>query len=144
MNMSYLKVGAVAATLCFTQVACYNAYYLTTDELEQLQSGNIAPRVEINSSEGPVTVRATTPIVVETNSGEQYSVSPFNFILSDSQLVAPDYDLLLARDQVNGGRVYEYSRGKTIALITTSIIAAGASFAAISILAGSDRGFGDE
>lgn len=144
MTNRLYRFVAPLALVAFGQLACYNAYTISTSELEKLQSGNIAEYVVVESDEGPVSVRATTPIAVETTDGQRYNVTPFNFSLSESQLVAPDYDLLLARDSVSGARVSEFSKGKTIGLVLGAVAAAAGSFVAITVLAGSDEGPGGE
>ena len=142
MKPAALRIAAVLAGVAITQVACYNSYRITPDELGKLQSGNTAESVTVTTEKGDVKVGATTPITVLTAGGEERSVSPFNFIISDTQLVAPDYDLLVPRDQVEGAKVLEFAKGKTALLIAGSILAAAGSFAAISIFADSGSGVG--
>lgn len=137
MNGKSLRLTATICAIAFAQLACYNRYRIPTEELERLESGNIAEFVTVSTDQGDVTVRATTPIEVEAG-GERYNISPFNFALSDQQLVAPDYDLLLSRDAITGARVSQFAKGRTIGLVVGSVLAAGGAFAAISLLAGSD------
>ncbi len=138
----FARTVAVIGTVLIVSSGCYSRHTITTDELEKLESGQIAERVEVEADDGVVTVRATTPIQVLTADGG-HNISPFNFSLSDTQLVAPDYDLLLPRDAVEGARVSEFAKGKTIGLIVGAVLIAGGGFAAVSILAGSDRGLGE-
>ncbi len=142
MTATALKLLAVSIALSFLQMGCYNVHQITTDELAMLQSGHVAATVDLQTADGAVTVRGTTPVTVRTTDGETHSISAFNFVLNDQQLVAPDYDLLLARSSVESAQVYEFNKGQTYAVIGGSVLAAIGSFVAITILAGSDREFG--
>ncbi len=144
MNLKIVRLAAPLVAICFLQLACYNKYQISNDELANLDSSHIAHRVTVETAEGPVEVRATTPIEVLTTEGERHSVSPFNFTFGDRDLVAPDYDLLLSRSQIDGALVREFSKGRTVGLIVGSLLAAGGGFALISVLAGKDQGPGAE
>ena len=137
MNPTLLRIVAVLSALSFFQLACYNSYRISNDELQNLTSRHIASSVELETSEGPVEVRATTPIQLVTTAGEKFTISPFNFTFDENGLVAPDYDLLLMPDEVDGAQVFEFAKGRTTGLIIGSILAAGGAFAAVSLLAGS-------
>jgi hypothetical protein len=134
------RLVALLLVLCMFQLACYNKYTISTEQLEQLESGNIAEYVTLQAEGRDVVVSATTPVQVRTMSGTRYNVSPFNFALGDNQLVAPDYDLLLPRDEIDGARVTQFAKGRTIALIVGSVVLAGGAFALMSILAPEDEG----
>jgi hypothetical protein len=144
MQSKVYRLVAMLLALSVFQLACYSKYTITTDQLEQLESDNIAESVTIDSDSGPIQVSATTPVQVRDVDGVRYSISPFNFALGDRQLVAPDYDLLLPRDRIADARVSEFAKGRTIGLIVGSLVAAGGAFALVSILAGSDEGVGGE
>jgi hypothetical protein len=138
MKTPFYRLTAALLSLAFLQLACYSKYSITTAELARLESGNMAEVVTVQSANGPVDILATTPIEVVARSGT-YSVTPFNFTLTDTQLVAPDYDLLLRRQDIEGANVSEFRKGRTIGLIVGSILAAGGAFALISILAGDEE-----
>ncbi len=140
MNVTLMRLVAPLLVLCFTQLACYNKYRISTSELEKLESGNIAETVLVDTTGGAsVEVRATTPVQITTSNGERHNVSPFNFALTDRQLVAPDYDLLLDRNNVDGATVSQLNRGRTIGLIVGGVAVAAGGFALISVLAGSEN-----
>ena len=144
MQSKVYRLVAMLLAVSVFQLACYSKHTISTDQLEQLESGNIAESVTIDSDSGPIRVSATTPVQVRDVDGVRYSVSPFNFALGDRQLVAPDYDLLLPRDRIADARVAEFAKGRTIGLIVGSLVAAGGAFALVSLLAGSDDGVGGE
>jgi hypothetical protein len=137
MHSRLSRLTALILALCVFQLACYNKYSISTEQLETLSSGNIAEVVTVQSSEGDVFVRASTPVEIRTTQGN-FSITPFNFSLGEQQLVAPDYDLLINRSEITDARVSEFSKGRTIALAVGSVVAAGAAFALVSLLAGSE------
>ena len=89
-----------------------------------------------------VEVSATNPIEVRTNDGVTHRVTPFNFTLSETQLVSPDYDLLVSRNSLDGAEVSTFSTGKTIGIIAALTAVAVGTFLAISLSAGESRGLG--
>ncbi len=99
---------------------------------------------DIDPKTGCATVRLNTasPLRVITTDGVYHRVTPFNFAMTDSQLVSPDYDLLLAIDQVDGAEVQTFSGWKTGLFIGGSVAAAVAIFVGISVTADKERGFG--
>jgi hypothetical protein len=145
MKTPVFRLVAGLLAVAAVQTACYNRYRISTDELTKLDSAHISKEVVVTDSTGQsVTVGSTTPIRVLTQSGETYSVTPFNFALTDSQLVAPDYDLLLARSNVREAEVAQFAAGKTWGLVAGGIAAAVGSFVLITVVAGSDSGPGGQ
>lgn len=166
MSEKLLRITAVLAALAFANVACFNSYRISTGELEKLQSGMEAEEVQVyidgcegtaavdtrvaqadgavasGSSCEAVSVSLSNAISVYTEDGADYRVTPFNFTIGTTQLVAPDYDLLLSRQSIAGAEVEEFSTGKTVGLIVGGLVAIGGAFALISLLAPADRGLG--
>lgn len=158
------RILALVALLGFLNTACFNTYRISTSELALLQSGFEAESVSVcvaaNETEaGPVRVAQegdapigrscetvevslTNAVEVVTRDGGSYRVTPFNFTMSETQLVSPDYNLLLVRDQIDGAEVQVFSTGKTIGLIVGIAAVGVGSFLALSLLAGEDRGLG--
>ena len=135
MTSIALRFLSLFVAISFLQMGCYTTYRITPDELASLQSGRMTPTIELDTSKGLVTVRGTTPVTVRTVDGHSHNISAFNFVLNDQQLVAPDYDLLLARSNVESAQVYEFNKGKTYVVIAGSILSAIGGFAAMTILA---------
>jgi len=100
---------------------------------------------DIDPETGCPTVRLNTasPLRVITNDGQYHRVTPFNFAMTDTQLVSPDYNLLLAIAEVDGAEVQTFSGWKTGLFIGGSVAAAAAIFAVISLTAEEERGFGN-
>jgi hypothetical protein len=106
--------------------------------------GDVPAETNIDPATGcpVVMVSGTNRINVSTRGGHDFTITPFNFSVSATQLVAPDYDLLLARDEINGAEVDTFSTGKTIGLIAAITAVAVGSFLAINFLAPAERGLG--
>ena len=137
MNKPALRLVAGLVALTAVQTACYNRYNISTDELTNLDSSHIARSVVVKDNAGmDIAVSATTPIKVQTAASE-FSVSPFNFALTESQLVAPDYDLLLSREDVTGAVVSEFNPAKTWSLAAGGLLAAVGAFVLIGANSGS-------
>lgn len=153
MRMSSVTTKAIALLVClaFIQVACYNRHMIDTGELEKLESDVEAKeQVKVYSDcEGKakrpdapasvkkkkctgVSVSGTNALAVHTKDEKEHRITPFNFMMSQSQLVSPGYDKLLPRDQIEGAEVRILNPWKTIgASVGISAIAIGI-FAGIS------------
>lgn len=88
-----------------------------------------------------VPVSTANPVTVVTETGQEYRVTPFNFMMSQSQLVSPEYDLLLSLKQVEGAEVQQFSTWKTTATIVGVSAVAIGTFIGISVLAPEGSGF---
>lgn len=64
-----------------------------------------------------VPVSTANAINVVTDDGTKHRVTPFNFMMSQNQLVSPEYDLLLGLKRVDGAKVREFSTWKTVGMI---------------------------
>ncbi|MFU8807253.1 MAG: hypothetical protein ACNA8W_25820, partial [Bradymonadaceae bacterium] len=82
-----------------------------------------------------VPVSTANAVNVLTSDGYTHRVTPFNFVMSDSQLVSPEYDLLLNISEVQGAQVKEFSTWKTVAMITGMSVLAIGTFVGISVVA---------
>ena len=77
-----------------------------------------------------VSVDAQTALYVRSVGGRRYQVTPFNFKLTDSQLVASDRDTLLMVNELETYEVDHLSTWKTVLLL------AGAAGAVAGIIVG--------
>lgn len=126
---------------CFCATACYNSFTINNDELKKLQAGNDAEYIQIAAESGEtIEVSGGNPLTVITSDTSEYHITPFNFILSETQLVAPDYDLLLASDQLVNAEVKEISYGKTFGLVGGIMAVTIGLFVGISLIAGNGSG----
>jgi hypothetical protein len=130
------RIAALATLLCFFQLACYNTYTISKDEIDRLESGQESVSVNVKSLDGEeVEISPETPLEVRTTDGATYRITPFNFLLSETQLVSPDYDLLLPASAVTDAQVRQISLGKTLGLVGAFVLAVGGGFAAVTFLA---------
>ena len=88
-----------------------------------------------------VPISTTNSVKVVTEGGEELRVTPFNFIMSDSQLVSPEYDLLLPLNDVAGAEVEQFSTWKTVATIAGVTAVSVGTFVGLSLLADESQGF---
>ena len=79
----------------------------------------------------PVSTSNALNVVMEND--ETRRVTPFNFMMSEQQLVAPEYDLLVSLDNVKGAQVREFSTWKTIGMIAAVSAASIGTFVGISL-----------
>ncbi len=82
-----------------------------------------------------VKVSAGNALYIVKTDGEMRRVTPFNFIMSQGQLVSPEYNLLENLSDVNGAEVNEFSTWKTVATIAGVSAVAIGTFVGISLAA---------
>ncbi|AWV89153.1 hypothetical protein [Bradymonas sediminis] len=190
MKLKNKRLIAVATLAAFSQIACYNTYFIQKPELQKLESqveqkevvvvygdcaetttaSNTAVEMDgtmwaeaapvaqgdtasdATSTTGSpepaeragctrVPVSTANAVNVVSTDGETFRVTPFNFMMSDQQLVSPEYDLLMNLDQVKGAEVQEFSTWKTVSTIVGVSVVAIGTFVGISVLAPDGRGF---
>jgi len=126
-----------------SQAACYNTYNVSLDELGRAQEGGITSAVSMKTSEGQdIVVTENSKIGVTDKQGTYHPVSPFNFTLTAGQLVAPDEDKILAREQIETGNVKQISRVKTSLIVTAGVLAAAGLGVFVVLTAPEKKGFG--
>lgn len=129
--LSVLSVGLLLSL----QLGCYNTYQISWEELGKLQEGGSESAVEVTTAEGePVSITANSRIGVTDTEGVYHPVSAFNFTMTETQLVAPDEDLLLGRSQIETGNVKQVSGSKTALLVAAgvAILAAGVVYVTVT------------
>ena len=113
----------LAAFLLFS--GCYNTYSLQQEEFSKLQRADESGNSTVSSKAGKeLTVTRDSSLFVRSEGGRRYPITPFNFKVTNSQLVAPDRDHILMLDQVKSYEVDIPSANKTIALIAGGALAA--------------------
>ncbi|HOD08250.1 MAG TPA: hypothetical protein PLY68_03610 [Myxococcota bacterium] len=121
----------VSLALVFSMLAlgCYNTYRIPTSQLETLQSPpEQGDSITVTDEKGEqVVVKDDSRLFVESDGGKRYPITPFNFKLTESQLVASDRDYILARDGLkDGGEIELVSTWKWALGITGGVVLAGA------------------
>ncbi len=112
------RVIAIAVLVSFSTVGCYSTYVIPRTELEKLQVAEATP-VTVKDLEGEaLQVSDDTHLFVRSKGGKRYPITPFNFKMTESQLVASDRDYIL---DLNGledrAEVDHASTWKTVTLI---------------------------
>lgn len=127
------------AILFFLSAACYNTYYVSRDQLATLQVAEegVDRKVVVSDEGEDVVVEQDTRLYVRSLGGRKYPITPFNFKITSSQLVASDRDTLLAlgelRDQ---GEVQHLSTWKTVGLISLGVAAVAGLVTGLVIMGG--------
>ena len=124
--------AVTAALFLLSTVGCYNTYRVERGEFAKLQrkpdDTNIVTITDTEQQQ--VAVEESTSLYVRSIGGRRYPVTPFNFRISQTQLVASDRDTLLAVNGIESYEVDHLSTWKTVLLAS-----GGAAIAAGVILA---------
>jgi hypothetical protein len=127
-------------------LGCYNTYRISGDQLEKLQmppeTGESATVADEKGQQ--IEVKDDSRLFVTSNGGKRYPITPFNFKMTESQLVASDRDYILARDGLkNGGEIEQVSTWKWALGITGGVVLAGAVIGLIAWAAVSSGASGE-
>ena len=130
---------ASAMTLLFALAAtgCYNTYTFEREEFAKLQNPSTTEQVVQSVGGSAVGVDPQTAVYVRSVGGRRYQVTPFNFKLTESQLVASDRDTLLMVNELQSYEVDHLSTWKTVLLLTGAAAAVGGIIVGVIISAGS-------
>jgi hypothetical protein len=117
---------------------CYSTYTVPREEFARLQrSDEPTPLEVVKTSDGEgVEVDRDTGIYVRSVGGRRYAVTPFNFKVTDSQLVASDRDTLLRLDEIQDYEVDHLSVPWTATFIAIGAAAAAGLIVAIIATSG--------
>jgi hypothetical protein len=160
------RLVALALALSLPLAGCYNTYTVPPDEFRKLQSqsavrldGRLAEQLKEGEGEKllarrgnePVTVTSDdrkqvavsreTRLYVRSQGGRRYQITPFNFSMYSSQLVASDRDTLVPLSNLKSYEVDLLSTGKTAAAIAGGV-ALAAGFIAAIIASSGQKSFG--
>jgi hypothetical protein len=122
-------------------VGCYNTYRVTQVEFAKLQqapAGNAQVQTVTDQAGTEVAVAESTGIYVRSRGGRRYPVTPFNFQMSQSQLVASDRDTLLRMDELVSYEVDHLSTWKTALLVSGGVLALAGVITAVIVTADTD------
>lgn len=129
--MLYRCTAFVTLAAFFIFSGCYNTYSLQKEEFSKLQRADESGNSTVQSSSGKeLVVTRDSSLFLRSQGGRRYPITPFNFKVTNSQVVAPDRDHILMIDQVRSYEVDVPSANKTIALI------AGAAAVATGLVVG--------
>lgn len=123
------RLVALVLTVSLLGLGCYNTYRIPGSELETLQTPpETGTSITVTAVDGAkVQVKDDSRLFVESQGGKRYPITPFNFKMTESQLVASDRDYILARDGLKeGAQVELVSTWKWALGITGGVVLAGA------------------
>ncbi len=123
--MSKRFVGSLCIFF-FLSAACYNTYHISRDQLSLLQSAEDGQRRTVRTvDEDDVLVEDATRLAVRSKGGRRYPLTPFNFTLTETQLVASDRDTLVSLGELReDAEVQHLSTWRTVGLISLGVAAA--------------------
>jgi hypothetical protein len=131
------KLVALLVVLTFTSLACYNTYHITMEQLKSLQTSDEGKEVVDTREAVKVEVVQDTRLSVRDVDGKKYPITPFNFKITSSQLVASDRDYIFMLDQLEPeADIQLFSTWKTVGLIALGMGAVGGLIAGIIATAG--------
>ena len=91
------RVVALTLILSLSAMGCYSTYQIPRGELEKLQTTEFGKAVVKGDDGDDVVVEHDTRLFVRSKGGKRYPITPFNFKMTESQLVASDRDYILDR-----------------------------------------------
>jgi len=118
-------LAAILAMFALTASGCFNTYRVTADEYRKLQTAEEVPRTIKSKGGTDVLVEETTNIYVRSEGGRRYPITPFNFKMTRSQLVASDRDTLLSLGEIAEFEVDHLSTPLTVGIISAAVVLAG-------------------
>ncbi len=135
------QIAALALTIALG--GCYSQRPVALAALEDLTAApGRPPEVQVAGEECDgcqVTVDATSPLVLTTADGRTHRMTPFYFHMSDTQVVSPDYGVLIDRADLRRAEVRTLSVGGTVALVSVVATVAIGTFIALQATAGEEN-----
>ncbi len=114
------KLVALLMVFSVASMACYNSYHISMDQLKELQVAEQGQNKVATTERGrAVEVTPETRMFVRDQRGRKYPITPYNYQITQSQLVASDRDYIFMLDQLRDrGEIEQLSTWKTVGLIT--------------------------
>ena len=159
--MKRLTAIALTVMLSTGMSGCYSSFQIPTTELRKLQSpeglmndrilGDNLQKEEMlalvnrqakdsiavtTGKNTQVAVTTNTRVYVRSSGGRRYRITPFNFRIAGSQLVASDRDTLLPMANISASEVDLLSAGKTTGMIGLGVVTVAGVIAVIVANAG--------
>jgi hypothetical protein len=135
------SIALTLVTLLF-QLGCYNTYNISLDELGKAQEGGSNAAVKVKTEAGhELIVTENTKIGVTSKQGQYFAISPFNFTMTRGQIIAPDEDLLIGKQNIQTGNVKQVSGTKTALIVLAGLGAVVGGALYVILNAEEDKGF---
>jgi hypothetical protein len=119
-------VSAVLVVSMFG-LGCYNTYTVPRSQLSNLQEVPESGQATVQDTSGKeIVVKEDTRLYVRSQGGKRYPITPFNFKMTESQLVASDRDYILDVNSLKeNAEVDHMSTWKTALWIAGGVALAG-------------------
>lgn len=124
-TLRFAALGVIFAFFAATASGCFNTYRVSPDEFRKLQTSEQVPRTIKSKGNTDVVVEETTNVYVRSEGGRRYPITPFNFKMTGSQLVASDRDTLLSLGEIAEYEVDHLSTPLTVGIISAAVVLAG-------------------
>ncbi|MBM4396557.1 MAG: hypothetical protein FJ087_12825 [Deltaproteobacteria bacterium] len=112
------SVVALTVLVAFVAAGCYNTYTIPRTELSGLQASESGTATVKDLEGNSLVVKDDTRLFVRSKGGKRYPITPFNFKMTESQLVASDRDYILDLNGIKDeAEVDHVSTWKTALLI---------------------------
>ena len=112
-------IALTVAVAFVATMGCYNTYTIPRSELATLQTSESGEATVKDTDGEEVLVKDDTNLFVRSKGGKRYPITPFNFKMTESQLVASDHDYILDMNSLRDeAEVQHVSTWKTALLIS--------------------------
>jgi hypothetical protein len=120
------RLVAVLVVASFAGTSCYNTYHISQEQLLGLQTADKETVKVVETTKGKkLGIAPATRLFVRDLHGKRYPITPFNFKVTQSQLVASDRDYIFMLDQLKKeGEVDVLSNGLTAAAVIGAVAGA--------------------
>lgn len=133
------RLVAMGVLIAFGSVGCYNTYRVPRTELETLQTSETGTATVRDVEGREVLVKDDTRLYVRSKGGKRYPLTPFNFRMTESQVVASDRDYILDLASLKEeAEVDHVSTWKTVSLISLGA-AALAGLVVVTVLSAKSK-----
>lgn len=121
------RVVAAVLVVSTFGLGCYNTYTVPRSQLGNLQEVPEAGQATVKDTDGKdIVVKEDTRLFVRSQGGKRYPITPFNFKMTESQLVASDRDYILDVNSLkDNAEVDHMSTWKTALWIAGGVALAG-------------------
>ena len=126
----WVAVLTAMAFLAASTSGCFVHYHVSQEEFSKVSSGAQAPQTLASSQGEELEITGSSRLAVQSTGGREYLVTPYNFELTGSQLVAGDRDTLLRLDEIDD---FEVQTLNIPAIVALSVLAAQILAGAIAI-----------
>lgn len=142
-RLSLWTVLTLVAFSAATVSGCFNTYTVSQDEFATLQVSPEGQATVTDEDGNELLVESETALFVRSEGGKRYAVTPFNFKMTPSQLVASDRDTLLSLGEIDSYEVDLFNTGFTVLWIALGVAAVGGIIAATVVTAGEKSLYGN-